>query len=489
MDPLGAVYLKKSGTGSAVTFGKTENKLDDWLKADKTKAATNDIDRDLAKLGGVWEQDIPELTDRYKDYKSTLTNYERERDSTRKAQLYNDVVRKGIEFETYTNKSKTNKQQYFNKSQEIAKDKGAFYSADAQQLLDGWKGKKITDRPDDMGIEMPKNIDPAKAFAEKMKTSLGKPQSESVEEIQGGKRVKNNKLYYTEKDIQQAKDRSYSQLEQRYINVEKAKVAQQAADAKDQYGIPLYTPQEVTEAQQALQLAQTTDRQAVDNLIKDRLFKYYQPSLSSEGVAIRPYIPPKSATGAGGGKDKFSVSLGPPTMMVKTVNGKNAGQEQNWIVSTQKIGGPNPTVDWTVGTTQLKQIAADTKNQDFIDDLTQIESTNQQYVTVTGTIKHIGRNSSGDYVVIVPKTALGKYDMAQKPVTIPLTTENRATIMSMINNQDPTALLDEAQQKHPATTKEVTPKAPPTLKVKDKAAPAAPAASGKDRWKDKKRKK
>lgn len=480
MDPLGAVYLKKSGTGSAVTFGKTENKLDDWLKADKTKTATDDIDRDLAKLGGVWEQDIPELTEMYKDYKLTLKDYEKERDPTRKAQLYNDVIRKGMSFETYTTKSKTNKQNYFNKSQELAKDKNAFYSDDAPQLLEAWKNKKITERPDDMGIEMPLNTDPALEFAKLMKMSLQKPQSEQVEVIQGGKRIKTTQLYYTDKDIEQAKETSYTRLKPNLLRVEKAKIADQVADKRDQYGLPLYSPKEVQEAQQAWQLAHTTDPTAVDKLIKDRLFAYYQPSLASQGVAIRPYIPPRSATGAGGGKDKFQIGGG-KVAMVETVNGKNTGQEDNWIATTSKIGGPMPVIEWMVGTKDLQEIANATGNQDLANDLAGKKSTNQQYQTITGTLEHIGRNSSGDYIVVSPKTALGKYDMSHDLIVIPLTTQNKSKVSSMFNGNDATQLLNEIQGSTGTTTKEVTPKAPPTLKVKNKAAaqPGAPAKSSK----------
>jgi hypothetical protein len=484
MDPLGAVYLKKAGTGSAVVFDKTENKLDKWIDATATKAKDN-IESDLHRMGGVWEQDIPELTTRFEDYQNTLKNYEKEKNAAAKAQLYRDVIRKGVEFETYTNKSKTNKQQYFTKSQAIANDKGAFFAADAQQQLDAWKNKPVTERPDDMGIEMPKNIDPAKAFAEKMKTSLGKPNTEAVEVIEGGKRVKKNQNFYTNEDIETAKSRSYAQLPQNYINVEKAKIMEQAADKKDEYGNSIYNIDERTEATAALAQMKANPT-SVDDLIKSRLFKYVQPSLESQGIAIRPYIPPKGATGAGGGKDKYDVATG-TTMMVNTVGGANQGQEQNWIVTAQKKGGPNPVVDWTVGTTQLKEIADATNNQDLKNDLADLKSKNQQYVTMTGTLKHIGRNSSGDYIMIVPKTALGKYDMAQKPVVIPLTSENEATLMSMYNSQNPKALLDQAQQQYGTTTKEVTPKTPPTLKVKSKATP--PAESKPNRWEKNKRKK
>lgn len=487
MDALGAVYLKKSGTGSAVTFGKTENKLDDWLKAaDKTSTAKEDIDKDIAKLGGVWERDIPELTDMYQGYKNTLIGYEKEKNPVKKAQLRNDVIKQGIEFETYANKSKTHKQRYFTKNQEVSKDKGAFYSADAPKLLEDWAGKKIKERPDDMSIEMPYNIDPGKAFAAGMKTSLGKPRYEKVRKIQGGQTVQTDEFYYTDKDVEQSKEEVYKNLEPRYKNVEKAKILQQVADKADEYGGSIYSPIEVAEAQKAYQESQTTNPQALDDLIKKRLYSFYEPSLKSGGIVVRPYTPPRSATGGGGAKDKFDIALG-STMMVNTLGGANQGQEQNWIATAQKKGGPNPVVDWTVGTKQLQDIAANTSDQDLKDDLAELQSTNQQYVTMTGTLKHIGRNSTGDYIMIVPKKALDKYTMAQKPVVIPLTSENKATLMSMYNSQDPTSLLDQAQQQHGTTKKEVTPKTPPTLKVQNKTTP--PAASKPNKWEKNKRKK
>lgn len=494
MDPLGAVYLKRAGTGSAVIFDDTKNKLDDYVKAaDKTSTAKEDIDRDLAKLGGVWERDIPELTEMYQGYKNTLINYEKEKNPTRKAQLRNDVIRQGIEFETYANKSKTHKQRYFTKNQEVSKDKGAFYSADAPQLLEQWAAQKIKDRPDDMGIEMPYNLDPGKAFAAAMKTSLGKPQYEKVRKVQGGQTVQVDEYYYTDKDIKQAMEASYKNLETRYKNVEKAKILQQAADKADEYGGKMYSPIEVAEAQQAIQQSQTGNPQALDELVMKRLFNYYEPSLRSSGVVIRPYTPPRSATGRGGSKDKYEIGSG-KVPMVRTVNGANAGQEDNWIVTTRKIGGNNPTVEWTIGTEQLRDIAIATKNDDLKNDIEGLESTNQQYVTMTGSLQHIGRNSTGDYIVISPKTALGKYYLANTPVVIPLTAENEATLMSQFNGNSPTELLNQAKSQHGTTTQKVTPKAPPTLKVQNKTTPPAksttpPAKSKPNRWEKNKRKK
>ena len=483
MDPLGAVYLKKAGTGSAVIFDDTKNKLDDYIKAaDKTSTAKDDIDRDLAKLGGVWERDIPELTEMYQGYKNTLINYEREKNPTKKAQLRNDVIKQGIEFETYANKSKTHKQNYWKKDQALKTDKGAFYSADAPDLLEQWASKKIKDRPDDMGIEMPYNVDPGKAFAAGMKASLGKPQYEKVRKVQGGQTVQADEYYYTEEDIKQATDAVYKNLEPRYKNVEKAKILEQVADKADQYGGKMYSPVEVAEAQKAWQESQTTNPQALDELIKQRLYTFYAPSLKSSGIVVRPYTPPRSATGRGGSKDKYEIGSG-KVPMVRTVNGANAGQEDNWIVTTRKIGGNNPIVEWTVGTKQLKDIAATTKNDELKNDLAELESTNQQYVTMTGSLQHIGRNSTGDYIVISPKTALGKYNLANAPVVIPLTAENEATLMSQYNGNSPTELLNQAKSQHGTTTQKVTPKAPPTLKVQNKTTPPAksttPPAKGK----------
>ena len=486
MDPLGAVYLKKAGTGSAVIFDKTENKLDKWIEEEgKTKAKDN-IEADLHRMNGVWEQDIPELTNMYMDYQETLKNYEREKNPVAKAQLYKEAIRKGIEFETYTTKSKTNKGNYWTKGQAIDNDKGAFFPADAKQQLEAWKNKSIKDRPDDMGIEMPKNIDPAKAFAEKMKTSLGKPNTEVVEVIEGGKRVKKNQYYYTDEKIETAKDESYRQLEQRYINVEKARIMEQAQDIKDQYGNSIYSIEERQEALQAL-ASMNSDPKAVDNLIKGRLFKYYAPSLASQGITTRPYIPSRSATGAGGGKDKFEIGGG-KFAMVNTVNGTNTGQEDNWIATTQKIGGPMPTIQWLVGTKDLQHIAELTDNQPLKDDLEGKKSTNQQYQTVTGTLEHIGRNSSGDYIVISPQTALGKYEMSHDLIVIPLTVQNKAKLNSMYNGMDATELLNQIQKGTGATQGTVTTKNPPTLKVKGKTTQPA-ASSGKGRWEKNKRKK
>jgi len=480
MDPLGAVYLKKSGTGSAVTFGKTENKLDNLLKADKTKTATDDIDRDLAKLGGVWEQDIPELTERYKDYKATLTGYEKERDATRRAQLYNDVIRKGMEFETYATKSKTNKQQYFSKSQELAKDKNAFYSDDAQQLLDDWKNKKITDRPDNMGIEMPSNIDPANEFGKLMKMSLGKPQSESVEVIQGGKRVKNTQLYYTDKDIEQAKETSYTRLKPNLLRVEKAKIADQVADKRDQYGLPLYSPKEVQEAQQAWQLAQATDPTAVDKLIKDRLFKYYQPSLASEGVAVRPYIPPRGATGAGGGGAKFQ---GEAKTTVRKINGADNTVAFYDIGSAQ---GRNilQNQDWAVPTGMLKDIAKDA-NPTMYNKIKDIDGTSSPMMSVKGNFIRAERVGDQYYVVVKSKEFADKYNPQGKDIYLPLY-ENETKISSLTGD-DIYAKLDEAYGSGgtPGPSRKPVGKA---MKTGGTTEPAAPAKNPK-RWEKNKRNK
>jgi len=68
-----------------------------------------------------------------------------------------------------------------------------------------------------------------------------------------------------------------------------------------------------------------------------------------------------------------------------------------------------------------------------------------------------------------------------------LTTQNKSKVSSMFNGKDATQMLNEIQGSTGTTTKEVTPKTPPTLKVKSKATP--PAESKPNRWEKNKRKK
>jgi hypothetical protein len=431
-DPLGQVYLGKADTGGAVVFGKTPNKIDDYYldKGAKKKDTDEFDDLNPSDLGGVWEVDVDNLTKDYLDYLETKKSYEKERDPSKKAQIFQEGIKKSAKLRTYIEKSKKNKAAYYSTAQDINKDDKYLYDLDAKEKLDNdFKGKSIYDRSDDPGVKRPSSLDFTSMFTKKFKAALGAPNVTTEKSIVGDKTVQTQKKYYTPDDVKKAADAAMSTMPANYINSQRVEFTTRLSQ-NDPYALSWMAKN-----------AQSTD--PVADYSKAVGVASVQPLLLSEGIAVMPHQKKKSG-GGGGAADKFSTTANVRTFIIPNAvaaDGAVTGpvtSEYVEIQSAPKSNARMAQLSWKAPTKTLKANYPKVKGSEFSTD---------PNMTVLGTFSglYYDTKSKQMMVSITPTDKWSSFDMAHPQITLPYK-GNEAVIKSLLNGRDPQEMVDEVLQ-------------------------------------------
>ena len=402
--------------GIYVAPPKREDLLDQMAKLrlqeeDKEKARAgkeargkkDDIGEGITRFAGVWERDVPGLAEEFNALKELKVKYEQEKDPIMKAKLGQEAVQAGIAMESHISKSKSNKQLYAKEIDKINKDKGFFLPENSRELLDKWAAIDYKDRPDDIGIEIPSDIDIVRSGRQKFMESIGKPNERAVTNIVGGKSVTEKKAYYTPARVEEALDAAVNSLKPNEYRTAVSRIQRNALEGMGA---------ERDNAMKALESPEATKA-----YVKEMIRQYVTPGLTIESVISKPALAGRGGRGGGGGGGKGQYYI---KESIVEVPGPSGTKQQYLEISSSKKSGTNPQKDWIVPTAEIQMYD---KKYNYNLGVANIDAKSQPQTAIKGTFVRARRaidNPNDIIITIIPSGGRAeKTAKTRKPIDIP----------------------------------------------------------------------
>jgi len=435
-DPLGLVYSKRDNSGAAVwldgdpdRFGRLSSRRP---AAQKKEAPNKEFDFDLNSMGDVWDVDKERLTNDYLKLRDMRVSYEREKDPAKRAQMAPEIIKTKVDLATEIKKSRTARDYYAKKSDEIDKDQKTLLPPDARERLEAWK--QDPKRSQNPGIEMPSSIDFGNEFLNRLKKHLPPRNLAKESTIVDGKKVTKSEYYYDKDDMDKAIEATISEMPDHILNTMMVRVNDRAAKG-DPAAVEVYNSD--------------NGPAALRDYLKKLGYGIAEPTFQYRVRAKEP-VKPTGSGGGGASKNKFVT-----VAKVETFLKPDKSIDSQFVQVTSKPRNQTErSQDFVISTKLLKKL-----NKEFnlgIDNLDDYDERSFPKVSIFGTFQSVQENveTGQRTITIVPKRFTDKYIENRKPITINFD-DNEAVVKANLNEGDDLDMLfqqeKEKMRKNPTT--------------------------------------